>query len=43
MGIYLLVKLYLERAGFTDIVANLLTDDRAGDPLVAAVGRVPQP
>ena len=38
-----LVKLYLERAGFTDIVANLLTDGTAGDPLVAVVGRVPQP
>jgi SAM-dependent methyltransferase len=38
-----LVKLYLERAGFTDIVANLLTDGTAVDPLVAVLGRVPQP
>jgi SAM-dependent methyltransferase len=37
-----LVKLYLERAGFTDISTNLLTDGTAGDPLVAVVGRVPQ-
>ncbi len=37
-----LVKLYLERAGFTDICANLLTDGTAGDPLVAVVGRAPQ-
>lgn len=37
-----LVTLYLERAGFTDICANLLTDGTAGDPLVAVVGRAPQ-
>jgi hypothetical protein len=34
-----LVKLYLERAGFTGISTNLLTDSSAGDPLVAVVGR----
>ena len=37
-----LVKLYLERAGFTGVSTNLLTDGTAGDPLVAVVGRVPQ-
>ena len=37
-----MVKLYVERAEFTDIVANLLTDGTEGDPLVAVVGRVPQ-
>ena len=34
-----LVKLYLERAGFTDIQVGLLADGSAGDPLVAAMGR----
>ncbi len=38
-----LVKLYLERAGFTGVSTNLLTDGNAGDPLVAVVGRVPHP
>ena len=37
-----LVKLYLERAGFTGVSANLLTDGTAGDPLVAVVGSAPQ-
>lgn len=34
-----LVKLYLERAGFTDVQVGLLADGRTGDPLVAATGR----
>ena len=34
-----LVKLYLERAGFTGIDVQLLADGRAGDPLVAVTGR----
>lgn len=34
-----LVKLYLERAGFTDIQVGLLADGRTSDPLVAATGR----
>jgi len=38
-----LVKLYLERAGFTNISANLLTDGVGGDPLVAVIGLAPQP
>ncbi len=38
-----LVKLYLERAGFTHISANLLADGTAGDPLVAVIGLTPQP
>ena len=33
-----LVKLYLERAGFTDVKVALLTDGRTGDPLAAATG-----
>jgi len=33
-----LVKLYLERAGFTNIGINLLTNSSAGDPLVAVEG-----
>jgi hypothetical protein len=37
-----LVKLYLERAGFTNISANLLSDGAAGDPLVAVIGLAPQ-
>ncbi len=38
-----LVKLYLERAGFTNIGAHVLTDGTAGDPLVAVTGLAPQP
>lgn len=38
-----LVQLYLERAGFTNISANLLADGAAGDPLVAVIGLTPQP
>lgn len=38
-----LVKLYLERAGFTNTSANLLADGTAGDPLVAVIGLAPQP
>lgn len=34
-----LVKLYLERAGFTDVQVGLLADGRTGDPLVVATGR----
>lgn len=34
-----LVKLYLERAGFTDVQVGLLTDGKTSDPLVAATGR----
>lgn len=34
-----LVKLYLERAGFTEVQVGLLADGRMGDPLVAATGR----
>ena len=34
-----LVKLYLERAGFTGIDVDLLADGRTGDPLVAITGR----
>jgi SAM-dependent methyltransferase len=34
-----LVKLYLERAGFTDVQVGLLADGRTADPLVAATGR----
>lgn len=34
-----LVKLYLERAGFSHIAINLLTNSSAGDPLVAVEGR----
>lgn len=33
-----LVQLYLARTGFTNISINLLTDGRAGDPLVAVRG-----
>lgn len=38
-----LVKLYLERARFTNISANLLADGAAGDPLVVVIGMTPQP
>jgi hypothetical protein len=34
-----LVRLYLDRAGFGDIRAELLRDGHDGDPLVAVVGR----
>lgn len=34
-----LVKLYLERAGFTDVQVGLLADGKTSDPLVAATGR----
>lgn len=34
-----LIRLYLERAGFTNITAELLADGRTSDPLVAVVGR----
>ena len=34
-----LVRLYLERAGFADVTAEVLTDGRSGDPLVAVIGR----
>ena len=33
-----LVKLYLERAGFTNIDVKMLADGSAGDPLVAVIG-----
>lgn len=33
-----LVKLYLERAGFTDVQVGLLADGHTSDPLVAATG-----
>jgi hypothetical protein len=36
-----LVGLYLERAGFEGVTAELLCDGRLGDPLVAMVGRTP--
>lgn len=38
-----LVKLYLDRAGFTDISTDVLADGRRGDPLVAVTGRVAHP
>jgi SAM-dependent methyltransferase len=34
-----LVKLYMERVGFTGIDVDLLADGRRGDPLVAVTGR----
>ena len=34
-----LVKVYLERTGFTDVQVGLLADGRTSDPLVAATGR----
>lgn len=34
-----LVKLYFERAGFTNVRIDLLSDGRRGDPLVAVTGR----
>lgn len=38
-----LVKLYLERAGFTGVTAHSLADGTVSDPLVAVVGLAPQP
>jgi hypothetical protein len=34
-----LVQLYLERAGFSDVTIEVLTDGRASDPLVVVIGR----
>jgi hypothetical protein len=34
-----LVRLYLERAGFSEVAAELLCNGREGDPLVAMIGR----
>jgi SAM-dependent methyltransferase len=34
-----LVQLYLERAGFGSITVEMLADGRAGDPLIAVIGR----
>ncbi len=34
-----LLRLYFERAGFSAITAQILTDGRRGDPLIAVVGR----
>ena len=34
-----LVRLYLERAGFRHITADVLADGRASDPLIAVTGR----
>jgi SAM-dependent methyltransferase len=34
-----LVRLYLERTGFRQVVAEALTDGRGGDPLIAVTGR----
>ena len=34
-----LIGLYLERSGFGEIEAHMLTDDRHGDPLMVVVGR----
>ena len=34
-----LIRLYLERAGFAEVLVEVLADGRAGDPLVAVVGR----
>ncbi|UAJ08901.1 class I SAM-dependent methyltransferase [Polymorphobacter megasporae] len=34
-----LISLYLERAGFTDVEASILSDGSQGDPLIAVVGR----
>lgn len=35
-----LVRLYLERAGFGQITAEMLAEGRTSDPLVAVIGRV---
>ena len=34
-----LIGMYLERAGFTDIEARMLSDGSQGDPLIAVVGQ----
>ena len=34
-----LVQLYMERAGFSDVTLEVLTDGRASDPLEAVIGR----
>ncbi len=34
-----LVKLYMERAGFTEATVHMLADGRRSDPLIAVVGR----
>ena len=34
-----LVRLYLERAGFSDVTAEVLRDGSASDPLIAVTGR----
>lgn len=34
-----LVQLYLERAGFGSITVEMLADGKAGDPLIAVIGR----
>jgi hypothetical protein len=34
-----LVKLYLERAGFSSVQVDVLTNGRVGDPLIAVTGR----
>ncbi|TPG15365.1 class I SAM-dependent methyltransferase [Sphingomonas oligophenolica] len=34
-----LVRLYLERAGFAEVLVDVLANGRAGDPLVAVIGR----
>lgn len=34
-----LVQLYMERAGFSDVTLEVLTDGRASDPLAAVIGR----
>lgn len=34
-----LIRLYLERAGFSDVTPELLKDGRGSDPLVAMIGR----
>ena len=36
-----LVRLYLERAGFTGAAGHVLSDGAASDPLIALVGRAP--
>ena len=33
-----LVKLYLDRAGFADVIVRVLADGRRGDPMIALVG-----
>ena len=38
-GYAAMVKLYSERAGFSNVRVNLLADGRSGDPLVAVTAR----